>query len=52
MTDIMSEIILNNARREKNTLSKYACPNRKGERKEEKTEKIKDRINIRPVFFH
>ena len=52
MTDIMSEIILNNARREKNTLSKYACQNRKGERKDEKIEKVKDRKNIRPVFFH
>ena len=52
MNEILSEIILNNVRRERNTLSKYACQNRKGIRKDETREKINDRKNIRPIFFH
>ncbi len=52
MINIMSEIILNNVQRERSILSKYACQNRKGKRKDEKKEKINDRENIRPVFFH
>ncbi len=52
MRKILSEIILNNVQRERNTLSKYACQNRKGKRKDERIEKINDRKNIRPVFFH
>jgi dGTPase len=52
MKNILSQIVLSNAKREKNTLSKYACRNREGKRKYETRERINDRINIRPIFFH
>ncbi len=52
MNDNMTKIIINNVQRERKTLSKYACQNRKGKRKDAKREKIDDRKNIRPVFFH
>lgn len=49
---IFSDIVLNNFKRERLTLSKYACKNNKGLRKYPDKEKIPDRENIRPVFFH
>ena len=49
---IFSEIVLNNFRRERLILSQYACKNSKGIRKYPEREKIPDRENIRPVFFH
>lgn len=49
---IFSKILLNNLQRERKTLSLYACKNNKGIRKYPEKEKIPDRINIRPVFFH
>lgn len=50
--EIFSNIVLNNLQRERKTLSKFACKNIKGVRKHPKREKIPDRENIRPVFFH
>ncbi len=52
MNQILSKIILNNVRRERSTLSKYAYQNRKGKRKDETREKINNRKNIRLMFFH
>lgn len=49
--EIFTEIILNNAHRER-LYSRFACESRKGNRKDPKREKIPDRENIRPVFFH
>jgi len=50
--EIFSKIVLNNLQRERRTLSKYACKNIKGIRKYPDKEKISDRGNIRPIFFH
>ncbi len=50
--EIFSKIVLNNLKRERNTLSEYSCKNNKGIRKYPEREKIPDRQNIRPVFFH
>lgn len=50
--DTFSEIILNNAKREKNIFARYACKSGKGLRKFPDREKIPDRENIRPNFFH
>ena len=50
--EIFSSIILNNLHRERKSLSKYACRGNKGVRKYPAREKIPDRENIRPVFFH
>lgn len=49
---IFSEIVLNNLQREREILSRYACKNNKGVRKYPDREKIPDRKNIRPIFFH
>ena len=49
---IFSKIVLNNFKRERRELSKYACPSNKGIRKQSDIEKIPDRGNIRPTFFH
>lgn len=49
---VFSEIVLNNFKREKLILSRYACKNSKGLRKYPEREAIPDRENIRPVFFH
>ena len=49
---IFSCIVLNNLQRERKSLSRYACKNNKGSRKYPDREKIPDRENIRPVFFH
>lgn len=49
---IFSKIVLDNLQRERKTLSRYACKNNKGVRKYPDREKIPDRINIRPIFFH
>ncbi|MFC1557130.1 deoxyguanosinetriphosphate triphosphohydrolase family protein [candidate division KSB1 bacterium] len=51
-TDSIREIIINNLIREKKTLSRYACKSNKGLRKYPDRERIPDRENIRPVFFH
>ena len=50
--EIFSEIVLANLRREKQTLAMYACKNYKGIRKYPEREKVPDRQNIRPIFFH
>ena len=50
--DVFSKIILNNFSREKKILSKYACRSNKGKRRYPEREKIPDRENIRPIFFH
>lgn len=47
---IAKEILQKNLRREYRTLSKYACRSRDAYRY--KSEKILDKINIRPSFFH
>ena len=52
MSKIFSKIVLNNVKRERKTLSKYACLNIKGKRKHPDREKVDDRKNIRPIFFH
>lgn len=49
---IFSNVVLNNLHRERRTLSKFACKNIKGIRKCPEREKVHDRENIRPVFFH
>ena len=49
---IFSEIVLNNANREGRILAKYARKSKKGIRKFPGKEKISDRMNIRPNFFH
>lgn len=48
--NIASEILKNNIRREYSTLSKYSCKSSKGIRIN--PERIPDRENIRPTFFH
>ena len=50
--EVFSAIIVNNLRREKKDFSKFACTSNKGIRKYPDREKIPDRANIRPVFFH
>ncbi len=49
---IFSEIVLNNANREGKILAKYACKSKNGIRKFPEKEKIIERRNIRPIFFH
>lgn len=49
---VFSDIIFNNLRRERETFSSYACKNYRGVRKYPEREKVLDRKNIRPVFFH
>jgi len=51
-SDVFSKILSNNVDRERNTLSQYACKSNQGIRKFPEREKIPDRINIRPVFYH
>lgn len=50
--EIFSELVLNNLQRERKTLSRYACKSNRGTRKYPEREKVPDRKNIRPVFFH
>lgn len=52
MPDAFNEIVLNNMKREAKTLSKFACKSIKGQRRFPEREKVPDRINIRPPFFH
>ncbi len=52
MTDVFSKIVINNFNRERRTLSKHACMSRKGIRKDPDRERVPDRENIRPIFFH
>jgi dGTPase len=47
---VYSAIVLNNIRRERGSLSSYACSSRKASRRKEN--KVPDRINIRPAFAH
>lgn len=47
---VYSAIVLNNIRRERRSLSPYACSSRKASRRKEN--KVPDRINIRPAFAH
>lgn len=47
---IANQILLNNLNRERKTLSRLACFSNKAYRF--KDEKIPDRENIRPAFFH
>lgn len=49
---VFSNIVLNNIKREKKIFSKFACMNHKGIRKTPLLEKVPDRQNIRPIFFH
>ena len=49
---IYSKIVLNNLARERKSFSKFACLSIKGIRENPDKEKISDRINIRPIFFH
>ena len=51
-SEIFSKMVLNNVQRERRTLSKYACKNIRGIRKYPAREKVPDRENIRPIFFH
>ncbi len=50
--EVFSKIILNNLQRERKVFSKYACKNNRGIRKYPDREKVPDRENIRPIFFH
>ncbi len=50
--EIFSKIVSGNLQREEKVFSKYACKNNRGIRKYPTREKIPDRKNIRPVFFH
>jgi len=50
--EAFSKIVINNLLREKRGLSRYACKNNRGVRRDPSREKIPDRENIRPVFFH
>ena len=52
MSDAFNDIVINNMKREAKTLSKFACKSIKGQRRFPEREKIPDRINIRPPFFH
>ncbi len=52
MRAVYNEIVKNNVKREARTLSKYACKSNKGIRRNPARERISDRINIRPTFFH
>lgn len=49
---IFSQIVLNNLQRERKALSRHACKNNSGIRQYPDREKLPDRVNIRPVFFH
>ena len=48
---IMSEIVINNVRRERRMFTRFACENRNGTRRYPEREKDADRSNIRPAFF-
>ena len=48
--NIANEIVINNLKRELKTFSKYACLSKSAIR--ENAEKIPDKQNIRPAFFH
>ena len=50
--EIFSKIVLDNLQREGKIFSGYACKSNKGVRKYPDREKIPDRGNIRPIFFH
>ncbi len=50
--EVFSKIVLENVQRERKVFSKYACKNNRGIRKYPDREKIPDRKNIRPIFFH
>lgn len=50
--EVLSQIVVNNAAREKNCLSRHACRSKNGTRRLPKLEEIPDRKNIRPIFFH
>lgn len=50
--EVFSKIVLENLQRERKVFSKYACKNNRGIRKYPDREKIPDRGNIRPIFFH
>ena len=49
---VYSTMVLNNVRRERATLSRVACKSNRARRKDPSAEKIPDRGNIRPPFFH
>lgn len=52
MSNCYSNIVIENIQRERKCLSKYACLSNKGIRKFPDRERIPDRENIRPTFFH
>jgi dGTPase len=52
MTDVINEILKNNLFRENCCFSEYACKSAAGKRKDSGQEKVEDRLNVRPAFFH
>lgn len=52
MSEIFSKIVESNSKREEKTLSQFATPNKEGLRLHPKLEKVPDKVNIRPPFFH
>jgi dGTPase len=52
MSEIINQVLKNNLKREYWCLSKYACKSTEGVRKKPEREKVHDRINVRPMFFH
>jgi dGTPase len=52
MNEVISEILKNNLQRENCCFSEHACKSAAGIRKESGQEKVEDRLNVRPAFFH
>ncbi len=49
---VYSAIVLNNFKKEKRTLSPWACKSSQAIRRDPSVEKVPDRENVRPAFFH
>ena len=49
---VFSRIVLANVKRERDSLAKTACKSRDGRRKHPEWEKVADKENVRPTFFH
>ncbi len=49
---IFSAIVINNIKREKKILSRYACVSNRANRRNPLAEGVLDRENVRPSFFH
>jgi dGTPase len=52
MDEIIDEILKNNLFRENCCFSDYACKSAAGIRRDSGQEKVEDRLNVRPAFFH